>query len=190
VRDALVGLGAVLLGPLWLLARIEQRYTRRDGWFAGCAELLSLVPGKPGIFLRRSFYRMTLAVCATDCHVGFGTTFAHADAEIHRGVYIGSRCTIGSAILEQDVTIGSNVDLLSGRRQHGFARADMPVQNQVGRYERVRIGRNSWIGNSSVIMANVGQESVIGAAAVVVRPIAAGSVAVGNPAMVIRTRAA
>jgi virginiamycin A acetyltransferase len=189
-RDALVGLGAVLLGPLWLLARIERRYTRRDGWFAGCAELLSLVPGKPGIFLRRSFYRMTLAVCATDCHVGFGTTFAHADAEIHGGVYIGSRCTIGSAILEQDVTIGSNVDLLSGRRQHGFARADMPVQNQAGRYERVRIGRNSWIGNSSVIMANVGEQSVIGAAAVVVRPIAAGSVAVGNPATVIRNRAA
>src|SRR5207249_8831370 len=63
-------------------------------------------------------------------------------SEIHGGVYIGSRCTIGSAILERDVTIGSNVDVLSGRRQHGFARAGVPVQNQAGRYERVRIGRN------------------------------------------------
>jgi acetyltransferase-like isoleucine patch superfamily enzyme len=189
-RDALVWLGVVLLGPLWLLARIERRCARRDGWFAGCAELLSLVPGKPGIFLRRSFYRMTLAACATDCHIGFGTTFARPDAEVYAGVYIGSRCTIGSVILEQDVTIGSNVDLLSGRRQHGFADADVPVQNQAGRFERIRIGRNSWIGNSSVIMANIGEKSVIGAAAVVVRPIAAGSVAVGNPATVIRSRAA
>jgi len=189
-RDALVWLGVVLLGPLWLLARLERRSAGYDGWFSGCAELLSLVPGKPGIFLRRSFYRMTLAVCATDCHIGFGTTFARPDAEVHVGVYIGSRCTIGSVILEQDVTIGSNVDLLSGRRQHGFAHADVPVQNQAGRYECVRIGRNSWIGNSSVIMANIGEKSVIGAAAVVVRPIAAGSVAVGNPASVIRSRAA
>ena len=116
VRDALVWLGVVLLAPLWLLARID----RRDGWFAGCSECLSLLPGKPGIFLRRSFYRMTLAACATDCHIGFGTTFAHSDAEIHAGVYIGSRCTIGSVVFERDVTVGSNVDLLSGRRQHGI----------------------------------------------------------------------
>ena len=71
VRDALVWLGVVFLAPLWLLARLD----RHDGWFAGCSECLSLLPGKPGVFLRRSFYRMTLAACATDCHIGFGTTF-------------------------------------------------------------------------------------------------------------------
>src|SRR5207237_2914280 len=150
-RDALVWLGVALLAPLWIFAWVERRVARRDGWFAGCAELLSLVPGKPGIFLRRSFYRMTLAVCPTDCPIGFGTTFAHPDAEIHAGVYVGSRCTIGSATLEQDVTIGSNVDILSGRRQHGFGRLDLPIQQQGGAFQQVRIGRNSWIGNSSVI---------------------------------------
>jgi virginiamycin A acetyltransferase len=133
---------------------------------------------------------MTLAVCATDCHIGFGTTFAHPDAEVHVGVYIGSRCTIGSAILAPHVTIGSNVDVLSGRRQHGFGQAGVPVQQQAGQFERVRIGQNSWIGNSSVIMAEVGDGCVIGAGAVVVRPIAAGSVAVGNPAEAIRRRVA
>ena len=189
-RDALVWLGVAILAPLWLFAWVERRVARRDGWFAGCAELLSLVPGKPGIFLRRSFYRMTLAVCATDCHIGFGTTFAHPDAEVHAGVYVGSRCTIGSATLEDDVTIGSNVDILSGRRQHGYDRLDLPIQRQSGAFQQVRIGRNSWIGNSSVIMADVGEDSVVGAAAVVVRPIAPGSIAVGNPAEVIRTRAA
>src|SRR5262245_10595888 len=79
--DALVRLGLAMLTPLWLLARLERRCGRSEGWFAGCAELVSLVPGKPGIYLRRSFYRMTLAACATDCHIGFGTTFAHANAE-------------------------------------------------------------------------------------------------------------
>lgn len=189
-RDALVWLGAALLTPMWLPARLERRRGRRDGWFAGCAELVSLVPGKPGIYLRRSFYRMTLAACATDCHVGFGTTFAHSDAEIHAGVYIGNRCTIGSAIIEADATIGSNVDVLSGRRQHGTASITRPIQQQPGRYERIRIGRNSWIGNSSVVMADVGKHCVVGAGAVVVKPIATGTVAVGNPATAIRSRAA
>jgi acetyltransferase-like isoleucine patch superfamily enzyme len=185
-RDVLVWLGVVLLAPLWLLARID----RRDGWFAGFSECLSLLPGKPGVFLRRSFYRMTLAACATDCHIGFGTTFAHPDAEIHAGVYIGSRCTIGSVIFERDVTVGSNVDLLSGRRQHGFSKSHVPVQQQAGRIERIHIGANSWIGNSSVIMADIGDQSVIGAGSVVVKPIDRDSVAVGNPAAIVRKRAA
>lgn len=189
-RDFVVWLGVALVAPLWILARVERRCGRREGWFAGCSELLSLVPGKPGIFLRRSFYRMTLAACSTDCHVGFGTTFAHADAEIHAGVYVGNRCTLGSVTLERNVTIGSNVDILSGRRQHGFARAGISVQQQSGRFERVRIGRNAWIGNSSVIMADVGGDCVIGAAAVVVKPIENGAIAVGNPAEVKRRRTA
>jgi acetyltransferase-like isoleucine patch superfamily enzyme len=186
----LVWAGVVLLAPLWAIARLQHGYRKREGWFTGCSELLSLAPGRPGIFLRRSFYRMTLAVCATDCHIGFGTTFAHPDAEIHEGVYIGSRCTIGSAIIEADATIGSNVDVLSGRRQHSFACREVPVQRQPGRFEQVRIGRNSWVGNSTVIMADVGEQCVIGAGSIVVRAIPAASVAVGNPAAVIRTRAA
>jgi acetyltransferase-like isoleucine patch superfamily enzyme len=190
VRDGVVWLGVALVAPLWILARVERRCGRRDGWFAGCSELLSLVPGKPGIFLGRSFYRMTLGQCSTDCHVGFGTTFAHPDAVIHSGVYIGNRCTLGSVTIERDATIGSNVDILSGRRQHGFAKAGISVQQQQGRFERVRIGRNAWIGNSSVIMADVGDDCVIGAAAVVVKAIEGGSIAVGNPAEVKRRRAA
>src|SRR5882757_61518 len=100
VRDALVGAGAVLQLPLWLPALAERRYGWGDGWFAGCAELLSLVPGKAGVFLRRSFYRMTLDRCATDVHIGFGSLLAHPDTEIHMGVYVGLRCTIGKAVLE------------------------------------------------------------------------------------------
>lgn len=190
IRDALVYAGVVLLAPLWLPARVERRARRGDGWFAGCAELLSLVPGKLGIFARRSFYRMTLDYCATDVSVGFGSLLAHPDAELHFGVYIGLRCTVGKAILERDVTIGSNVDILSGRRQHAFDRLGEPIQNQGGRLERIRVGRNSWVGNSAVVLADIGADCVIGAGSVVVKPIPARSVAVGNPAGVIKARAA
>jgi acetyltransferase-like isoleucine patch superfamily enzyme len=190
LRDALVYVGAVLLMPLWVSAWVEHRLRLGENAFVFGAEFLSLIPGKPGVFLRRSFYRMTLDRCATDCHVGFGTTFSHPDAEIHAGVYVGCRCTVGKVVLERDATVGSNVDILSGRHQHQFQRTDRPIQDQGGCFHRVTIGRNSWIGNSAVVMADIGEHSVIGAGSVVVRPIPARSVAVGNPAVVKRTRAA
>ncbi len=190
LRDALVWAGVVVLLPLWLPALVERRCGWSDGWFAGCAELLSLVPGKLGIFLRRSFYRMTLDRCAADASIGFGSLFTHPDAEIHSRVYVGLRCTIGKAVLESDVTIGSNVDILSGRRQHGFDDGGVPIQNQVGEFKQIRAGRNSWIGNSAVVMADVGTDCVIGAGSVVVKPVPARSVSVGNPSEVIKTRAA
>jgi acetyltransferase-like isoleucine patch superfamily enzyme len=190
VRDAFVYMGVVLLVPLWLPVCVERRLRLGENAFVFGAEALSLIPGKPGIFLRRSFYRMTLDRCATDCHVGFGTTFSHPDAEVQAGVYVGCRCTVGKVVLERDATVGSNVDILSGRHQHRFDRTDRPIQDQGGRFRRVTIGRNSWVGNSAVVMADVGEHSVIGAGSVVVRPIPAGSVAVGNPAVVKRTRAA
>ncbi len=182
--------GAVLLAPLWLPAWAERRLRLGEGWFTGCAELLSLVPGWPGVCLRRSFYRMTLDRCATDVSLGFGTVLAHPDAELHEGVYVGLRCTLGKVVLEPHVTVGSNVDILSGRRQHAFARLDVPIQSQGHEYTRVRVGRNSWVGNGTIVMADVGPDCIVGAGSVVVKPIPARSVAVGHPAAVVKARTA
>jgi virginiamycin A acetyltransferase len=187
-RDALVFAGTVPLAPLWLLAVLERWCRSGDGFFLLCSEVLSLIPGKPGVFLRRSFYAMTLDAFARDCHVGFGTTLAHPQVSIRGGVWIGSRCTLGKVEIDEHVTIGSNVDILSGRHQHGFGRVGMPIQQQGGSYRQLRLGRNTWIGNSSVIMADVGPESVIGAGSVVVREIPERSVAAGNPAVVKKVR--
>ena len=184
MRDALVGLGALLLSPLWMLAQLD----RSDHVFAACSELLSLVPGRLGVFVRRSFYRMTLHACASDVHVGFGTTLAHSQVRIGRGVYIGNRCTLGMCDIGDHATLGSNVDLLSGRRQHRFDDPSMPVQHQGGDFTMVGIGTNSWIGNSAVIMANIGANAVVGAGSVVVHAVPSGAVVAGNPAQVKRIR--
>lgn len=133
---------------------------------------------------------MTLDACAIDVHIGFGTTLAHPNVRIGHGVYIGNRCTIGMCELADHVTIGSNVDLLSGRRQHHFDDSSSPIQSQGGAFTTVHVGRNAWIGNSAVVMADVGESSVIGAGAVVVHAIPAHATAVGNPAIVKRVRAA
>ncbi len=191
-RDALrataVGAATALTAPLWVPSRLEDRLTGGEGWFAACSELLSLVPGAAGIYLRRGFYRMTLDACATDCHIGFGTTLAHRRTAIGRGVYVGNRCTLGKVVIEDHATIGSNVDILSGRHQHHFGDLDRPIQDQGGTFRPVRIGRNSWVGNSSVIMADIAADCVVGAGSVVVKPSPARSVVAGNPASVKRLR--
>jgi len=52
----------------------------------------------------------------------------------------------------------------------------------------VKIGKNVWVGANSIILQGVtiGDNSVIGAGSVVVKSIPANSVAVGNPAKVIK----
>jgi len=91
-------------------------------------------------------------------------------------------------VIEDHATIGSNVDILSGRHQHGFTDAGLSVQMQTGIFRQVRLGRNCWIGNSSVVMADVAEGCVVGAGSVVVKPLPAGAVAVGNPAVIKKQR--
>jgi acetyltransferase-like isoleucine patch superfamily enzyme len=187
-RDALSLTAVVLTAPLWLAARLQARLTGGETVFASCSELLSLVPGLPGVVLRRGFYWMTLEACPLDCTIGFGTTLPHPQVRIGRCVYISNRCTIGRAVIADHAAIGSNVDLLSGRRQHNHADPDALIMKQSGRFDAVYIGRNTWIGNSSVIMADVGDQCVLGAGSVVVKPIPPRCVAAGNPAVVKKQR--
>jgi acetyltransferase-like isoleucine patch superfamily enzyme len=189
VRDMLVFCATVVTAPLWVLTWIEAVGTRGEIVLTTCSELLSLFPGPPGLYLRRAYYHMCLDAFASDCHIGFGTTVAHREIRIGRRVYIGNRCTLGKAIIEDDTLVGSNVDILSGRHQHHFEQRDRPIEQQGGSFRQIRIGSNSWVGNSSVLMADVGEECVIGAGSVVVKPIPPRSVAAGNPAVVKKPRA-
>jgi virginiamycin A acetyltransferase len=190
IRNALVLVAAALTLPLWLPTLIAKHMLGSDGVFHFCTELLSLLPGKPGILLRRGYYALALDRCAWDCQIAFGTTFSHSRVEIYPHVIIGRNCTIGRAVIRCGVAIGSNVDILSGRRQHVLDRPGVPVQYLAGHFTQLDIGAYAWIGNSAVIMNDVGEGAVIGAGSVVVHAIAAHSTAVGNPAVVKKTRAA
>jgi acetyltransferase-like isoleucine patch superfamily enzyme len=52
----------------------------------------------------------------------------------------------------------------------------------------VRIGTGCWIGSAAVVMADVGRNTVVGAGAVVTRPLPDWVVAVGAPARPVRER--
>jgi maltose O-acetyltransferase len=53
----------------------------------------------------------------------------------------------------------------------------------------ITIGKNVWVGSGAIVLGGVtiGDDSVIGAGAVVTKDVPARSVAVGNPARVIKT---
>lgn len=179
----------ILVLPLYLVHLLFGLAGNRDRSFWGCSQLLSLIPGLPGNYLRKNFYRMAMTYCAQDCAILFGTLFSQADTEIGKGVYIGPQCNIGKCRIENHCTLGSGVHIMSGSRQHNFEDVDSPIRNQGGFYEKVSIGEDTWIGNGALIMANIGKKCIVGAGSVVTRDVEDYSVVAGNPARLIRKRA-
>jgi len=183
IRQSLIALAIVLTSPWWVWTRLTRALTGGDATFVACSEFFSLMPGRIGIYLRRGYYAYTLEAFATDCQIAFGTTFSHSRVRIEPEVVIGKNCLIGRVRIGTGTALGSNIDILSGRHQHSFG-GDGPVQYQAGTYTQLDIGEHCWIGNSAVLIADVGAGAVIGAGSVVVHAIPARVVAVGNPAIV------
>ena len=178
----------LVIYPLYLLLYISEFFIKTDQPFQGCSQLLSLFPGIPGNYLRLQFYRLTLAQCSDDCCIEFGTRLNQRGIELGRRVYIGTNCCIGLCRIDDDVMLGSNVDIISGKTQHHFDRLDIPMREQGGELVKIVIGEDSWLGNSSVVMANVGRKSIVAAGSVVVKDLPPYSIAGGNPAKVLKSR--
>ncbi|MGD9644488.1 MAG: DapH/DapD/GlmU-related protein [Pirellulales bacterium] len=156
--------------------------------FAGWSQAFSLIPGLLGEYLRRAFYRLTLSGCGDDACITFGTVISHPTAQLGDRAYVGAFCVLGDVTLEDDVLLGSHVSIINGGAQHGIERLDLPVREQPGQWRRVTIGRDTWIGDRSVVLADIGRHCVVGAGSVVVSPLADYAIAVGNPARVLRYR--
>jgi acetyltransferase-like isoleucine patch superfamily enzyme len=151
------------------------------------AHLSAAVPGLPGDYFRIAYYRLTLEACDLESRIEFGSFFAHPQARVGRGVYIGSYCVLGRTHIGDRTQIGSAVQILSGSKQHGRDSEGRILGSEHGTFETVVVGADCWIGAAAIVMAEVGQGSTIGAGSVVTQPIPAGSVAVGSPARVIRS---
>lgn len=178
----------LLVLPSWVAYRVASVALGPDKAFHGATQGWSVVPGVLGEYLRREFLRITLEECSDDCCISFGTVLSKRGARIGRRVYVGTNCTLGLVTLGDDVLLASNVDVISGSGQHRYDDADAPVREQGGAYERVAVGADTWIGNRSVVMADVGARCVVGAGSVVTKPLPDRSIAVGSPARVVGTR--
>jgi virginiamycin A acetyltransferase len=174
--------------PLWALYRLQALFMGREAAFPGYSQLLSLFPGISGNYLRWAFYKLTLASLGEDTCICFGVTLADPGACIGRGVYIGAECNLGLCTIADDVLLGTDVHIMSGFNQHGYADLSVPIREQKGTLVRVHVGRDTWIGNKAIVGNHVGERSIIGAASLVVNEIPPFSIAVGNPARVLRDR--
>jgi acetyltransferase-like isoleucine patch superfamily enzyme len=181
-------LAVLLVLPAFALYAVGRAVLGREKAFPGWSQAFSLIPGLTGVFLRRAFYRLALSSCEADSCISFGTVFSHATARIGRNVYVGLYCCLGDVTLEDDVLLGSNVSIMNGGGQHGIERLDIPIREQPGSWPRITIGRDSWIGDRAIVLADVGRRCVIGAGALVTKAIPDFAVAVGSPARVLRFR--
>lgn len=160
----------------------------RDNAFRGHSQLLSLLPGKLGSYLRLAYYRFTMKNCKGSGVIHFATLFSHFDTDIDDNVYIGPQCNIGSCSIGENSLIASGVHILSGKNQHNFEDLSQPIQQQGGAFTKISIGSDCWIGNQATIMANIGAHAIVAAGAVVVRDVPEKAIVAGNPATILRYR--
>jgi virginiamycin A acetyltransferase len=183
IKLAVQAISLAMVFPMALLCL----FGRVDALYVLGAQLYALFPGLIGDYLRIAYCRLTLEECSLDSRLQFGSFFAHPQAKIARGVYIGSHCVLGRTHIGERTQIASGVQILSGRRQHDRDAEGQILGGETGIFETVTIGADCWIGAAAIIMADVGAGTTIGAGSVVTKPVPARSVAVGNPARVIKS---
>ena len=167
---------------------LHRRITDDDSAFASWTQLMSLLPGTTGVWLRRAFFVAAARHCGSNVCVSFGTVFSSRNVSLGDHTYIGHFCSLGDVAIESDVLIASHVSIMNGLHQHGTERFDIPVREQPGRYEPITIGQDSWIGEHATVAATVGKHCVIGAGALVLKPIPDFAIAVGVPARIVGDR--
>lgn len=182
------GLATLAVLPALGSYALRRRLFGADRALEGSTQALALIPGITGQYLRRAFLGRVLARCHPSATIEFGTVFSAAGARLDENVYVGPRCHLGLVHLERDVLVAAGVHLPSGAHIHGTDEVSVPIRDQ--RFERtlVRVGRGSWIGAAAIVMADVGQDTVVAAGAVVNRPLPDRVIAGGVPARVLRQR--
>lgn len=183
LKMVVFAVAVLLASPLIVLSWLEKHLLRSEWLFATCAQLLALLPGPPGVYLRGAYYWGALQRCSWEVHIGFGSVFTHRGAELSRRVSTGAYCVIGHGRIGEQVMLASRVSIPSGKRQHLDASGNLADSTH---YDHVNIGARSWIGEGAIVMADVGAGCIVSAGAVVSKSMPDHSLIGGNPAKVLR----
>lgn len=174
----------IFVFPFILLSYLESWFTRGKGerLYCGCAEILSLAPTSLGNYLRKAFYWAVCTGVSPDAQFNFMSLLAHRENIIRAGVVIGAYTTIGYADIGENVLFGSKISIISGKYQHGkpserAAGAALTEENVV-----LKIGKNTWLGQDAVVLANIGENCTVAAGSVVFKDVPDNTTVMGNPA--------
>lgn len=166
-------------------------YGIKRGWvyFPFVSEALSIVPFSLGWKFRITVYKKILGSIQNDSVLHFGVIIEDARTRIGSDVWVSSNTYIDYANIGDHVLIGQQAIILAGANQHNSDRIDMPIKLQ-GNPPKfpVNIGNGAWIGANATIMADIGNDAIVGAGSVVTKPVPPFAIAVGNPAKVLRMR--
>ena len=183
-RNHMLRPGYALLIARWLWLRLRWRgRLRTDGLCFVCPGVKFEIGRSASVTLGRWSW------------IGHGSK-----VRVHEGeLSIGAKSVLG-----QEITISAYQHVSIGREciiadrvmmidfDHGMIDVERPIREQ-GIYKRdVDIGDNVWIGYGACVLrgVHVGDNSVIGASAVVTADVPANAVVAGVPARVIRMRRA
>lgn len=117
------------------------------------------------------------------------STIANAVGDIVIGDH--TRVGLGNTIIGP-VEIGNNVNLAQNITvtglNHNYHDVTIPISEQGVSTSKVCIADNVWIGANSVVLpgVSIGSHSVVGAGSVVTRDVPPYSIALGNPAKIIK----
>lgn len=187
IKTFLNGVCLVLVFPCALCCWLGDRITNdEESIFRFWAHVFSILPGKSGMFLRRAYYRLTLDHAASNFYVGFGAIFTHRNAIVEKDAYIGAYALVGSVHLGKGCLIGSRASLLSGTQQHELDEHGHWGPCDKTRLRQIRIGDYAWIGEGAIIMANIGEGTMVAAGAVVEQDVRGGILLAGNPSRFVR----
>lgn len=186
LKAAARALATLVMLPAIASFKVRAALMGANRALTGSSQLWSLVPGLPGQYLRRALLSRALTGgCAATAVIEFGVLLSQVDSQIDDGVYVGPRCHLGHVHLERDVLLAAGVHVPSGAHTHGTDPSGT-FRDQPGDLRRVRIGAGSWIGSNAIVMADVGSHTIVGAGAVVTRPLPDRVVAAGVPARIVK----
>ena len=149
---------------------------------------IAMVPGVAGIYIRRFFYRWTLAACGEEFIVDWMGVLKTPTISVGRRCFVGSFCFIAECVLHDEARIAHHSVVQGGPHTHGFERIDIPMADQPGAIRAVSIGPNVWIGAGARILNDVAPGTMVGAGAVVTRVFEENAILVGVPARRLRLR--
>lgn len=139
--------------------------------------------------IRGFFAKHILKSMGKDVNIEKGALF-DSQVEIGDRSGIGANCSVlGPVKIGKFVNMGPDVIIYT--RNHAHDRTDITMQEQgFEEYKEVCIDDDVWIGGRVIILPGVkiGKGCIIGAGAVVSKDVPPYSIAVGNPAKVVKSR--